>query len=355
MANKTLGNFAEQHLNMANWLDTTKSTLVVVDDTLNVLYLNTNELKAADDDPHQPGDLLHCSNAAKGEKGCGSTEDCAFCKLRLSVKEALHTNKAINKEVTLTLDDNKTVVLQENATPFEFEGNKYVAILVMNISERKREQMLEHVFFHDMMNLTGALNSFVNILKEQHDPAILDEVKKLTTQIMEEITTHKDLIYAEKGTLNLQASDITVAEFMKYADHSLCPLAQAANRRLAISNDCPDGTTLYTDANLLHRIILNMVKNAVEASAEGSEVTLHALLTGEKVQFAVHNDTMIPKEIQADIFRYGTSSKGEGRGIGTYSMKLFGENYLKGELHFTSTEAEGTTFYFSHPLHPQLG
>jgi sensor histidine kinase regulating citrate/malate metabolism len=35
-----------------------------------------------------------------------------------------------------------------------------------------------------------------------------------------------------------------------------------------------------------------------------------------------------------------------GRGIGTYSMKLFGEKYLKGKVWFTSSAENGTSFFF---------
>ena len=62
--------------------------------------------------------------------------------------------------------------------------------------------------------------------------------------------------------------------------------------------------------------------------------------------FAVHNDAVIPAKQQQRIFIYGNSSKGEGRGLGTYSMKLIGETYLHGRVWFKSEEGFGTEFYF---------
>ena len=45
------------------------------------------------------------------------------------------------------------------------------------------------------------------------------------------------------------------------------------------------------------------------------------------------------------IFQRYYSTKGEpGRGLGTYSMKLFGEQYLGGEVRFDTSESEGTVF-----------
>jgi signal transduction histidine kinase len=48
--------------------------------------------------------------------------------------------------------------------------------------------------------------------------------------------------------------------------------------------------------------------------------------------------------IQLQIFQRFFSTKGPGRGLGTYSMKLFGERYLKGKVDFSSQAPQGTTF-----------
>jgi sensor histidine kinase regulating citrate/malate metabolism len=63
----------------------------------------------------------------------------------------------------------------------------------------------------------------------------------------------------------------------------------------------------------------------------------------------VHNDNYIERETQLQLFKRSFSTKGAGRGIGAYSMKLFGEKYLNGKVWFESTQKEGTTFYISLP------
>ncbi|AVM52493.1 signal transduction histidine kinase [Bacteroides zoogleoformans] len=349
-----LSHYVGKVFDQSHWLESTKSTFIVVDDSLNILYHNSKEACKADGKLQQPGDFLHCTNATHSPGGCGSSEYCAECKLRNSVKEALDSSRVVHEEVVLSVDYNQKMILQETATPFEFEGNKYAAIFVINVSERKQEQMLERVFFHDMMNLVGALGNFVNILKETPEQEILNEVKRLTDQLMDELTTQKELIYAENGILALQPGDITVEEFMSYASHSLCPMVEARKCELAIQNNCESGMTLYTDMKLLHRIILNMVKNAAEASEEGGIITLTAAPEENSVLFSVNNPGVIPENFRGSIFHFGLSSKGEGRGIGTYSMKLFGENYLKGKVWFTTNEAEGTTFFFRIPLKAEV-
>jgi hypothetical protein len=46
--------------------------------------------------------------------------------------------------------------------------------------------------------------------------------------------------------------------------------------------------------------------------------------------------------------RYFTTKKEQGRGLGTYGMKLIGERYLRGKVSFETSSA-GTVFTFSLP------
>jgi signal transduction histidine kinase len=57
----------------------------------------------------------------------------------------------------------------------------------------------------------------------------------------------------------------------------------------------------------------------------------------------------MPKEIQLQIFARSFSTKGQGRGLGTYSVRLLTEKYLKGKVWFKSSEKQGTTFYICIP------
>ena len=94
-----------------------------------------------------------------------------------------------------------------------------------------------------------------------------------------------------------------------------------------------------------------MLKNAIEASSEGQAVTLSCDSEDEVISVNVHNAAAIAHEAQLQIFNRSFSTKeGVGRGIGTYSMKLLGEEYLKGCVSFTSTADTGTTFTLTLPL-----
>jgi signal transduction histidine kinase len=87
-----------------------------------------------------------------------------------------------------------------------------------------------------------------------------------------------------------------------------------------------------------------MLKNALEASGFGDTITLKCYQKGDEIFFSVNNPLVMPKETQLQLFNRSFSTKGAGRGLGTYSMKLLTEKYLKGKISFVSEEGIGTTF-----------
>jgi signal transduction histidine kinase len=90
--------------------------------------------------------------------------------------------------------------------------------------------------------------------------------------------------------------------------------------------------------------------NALEASAEGATVRLATRVAPAHITWEIWNHGFIPADVQKRVFQRHFSTKATfGRGLGTFSMKLFGERYLKGKVSFDSSESDGTTFRFRLP------
>ena len=131
-----------------------------------------------------------------------------------------------------------------------------------------------------------------------------------------------------------------------------------------LKNEACDGKTiqasevceeipLLTDIALLLRALGNLAKNALEATSPGGTVTVGCRsLTSDTAEFFVRNSACIPREFQLQIFNRSFSTKGQGRGLGTYSAKLLTERFLDGKVGFTSTPREGTFFFVRLPKEP---
>ncbi|KAA0259726.1 MAG: ATP-binding protein, partial [Chlorobiota bacterium] len=111
---------------------------------------------------------------------------------------------------------------------------------------------------------------------------------------------------------------------------------------------------LFTDRGLLGRVLGNMVKNALEADPIESVITVSCKLVNGNVIFEVNNKAYMPRNIQLQVFNRSFSSKGKGRGLGTYSMKLISERYLNGSVTFESDREKGTTFRAMYPLRYEI-
>jgi hypothetical protein len=172
-------------------------------------------------------------------------------------------------------------------------------------------------------------------------------LQDLCERLVEAIGQQRELLAAETGELVTRPVFVSVRGLLEsiqkvYERHEI------AGGRKVVLGQAPD-IDIVTDANLARRVVENMVKNALEASARGATVTLDAQDQGEQVALRVHNPSVIPDAIKHQIFQRSFSTKGSDRGIGTYSMRLLGEGYLGGKVSFTSSEPSGTTFVFRIP------
>jgi len=105
-----------------------------------------------------------------------------------------------------------------------------------------------------------------------------------------------------------------------------------------------------SDEALVKRVVGNMLKNAIEATPMGGTITMKCYQGADEACFEVHNPSVMPREVQLQMFQRSFSTKGTGRGLGTYSMKLLTEKFLKGSIGFKSEEGFGTSFTAKYKL-----
>lgn len=325
-------------------MDDAGTTFIVLDENLRVQYVNytavDKELKI------YPGDLLNCANACAAENGCGTHENCKLCKLRNMVQTSLFTKKKMETDADFLVGDNKDYSVHAISTPFTYDGKVGTIVLLVDKTDQHREFLMERVFFHDLLNLSGALNGMLDCMQYEDDPKeMMHIVRGISSQLLEEIGAQRDLIYAKNGLLKPHTSRFRACEVIDFVSESLVPVSKDMwDVTLTIDSSLTD-EMIDSDKALVNRVIHNMVKNACEAN-HGTTVVVKAHATDKKVVFSVHNDLVMASDIKSKVFIYGNSTKGSGRGLGTYSMKLIGENFLHGHVWFRSEEGFGTEFYF---------
>ena len=323
--------------------DDTGATFIIIDETLKVLFVNNSPVD--ENTKMCPGDLLKCANAIEEAKGCGFHKNCATCQLRNMLKKSLHTKTRLTADSDMLVDNDCIFSVHVISTPFTHEGKTYAAVILVDKTDQYREFMMERIFFHDLINLTGALNGLLECAEFEDPKEIIKMTKSISKQLSSEIAAQRDLVYAKNGKLEPNISHFKANSVVQFIKDSLCPIAKERYGVIVNINSTITDEEIESDKSLINRVLTNMGKNACEASLN-STIPYNIHSTDDKNIFSVHNDAVIPAKQQQRIFIYGNSSKGEGRGLGTYSMKLIGETYLHGRVWFKSEEGFGTEFYF---------
>jgi hypothetical protein len=303
----------------------------------------------------RPGEVLSCVHV-NDNNGCGNSLSCQYCGIVGTVIESRNSDKRTVGESRVTARHKGKLVnydFRVTCTPISFNGEHYSLVNILDISSEKRNALLENIFFHDVLNRLGGFTGIMQMLKMENKQPELEEYIKLVDTIgemvIEDIQTQRYLKAAENENLILNIHEYSALEIIESVRKQMLFLPTMKSRQIEVCSECND-FTIMTDIALLKRILLNMAKNAVEATDENGKVSLMCSGKANIALFSVNNPGVIPRDIQMQIFQRSFTTKGHGRGLGTYSMKIFGENYLKGKVYFRSSEKLGTTFTIELPM-----
>jgi signal transduction histidine kinase len=301
----------------------------------------------------RPGEAVACIRAHEGPGGCGTSRHCMTCGAVQAILGSQQQNCPVTRECRILTEGASGIVpldLRVNARPITVEGIPLIVLTIEDISHAKRLAVLQRVFFHDVLNTVSCISGYVYMLRNRPESVeeVCDELVQLSGLLTEEIRAQQDLMTAEAGDLRVQMEPVSTRPLLESLRQKYLQNAVAAERTIALRNVWEGNVT--TDRRLLMRVVGNMLKNALEATAPGCTVSLDCIDRGSAVTFAVHNVEAMPEAVQLQIFLRSFSTKGEtGRGVGTYSMKLLGERYLGGVVDFSSHPLEGTTFTLTLP------
>jgi hypothetical protein len=337
-------------------LDAIPDTILVLNHERQVVFANeacVSQLKLADREAalgQRPGELVGCAHATEGEGGCGTTEFCRNCGAVKAILSSINGAPAI-RECQITLRNGDALDLRACAKPLDVEGQPFTVFTLSDMAAEKRRRALERIFFHDVLNTAGLVSMVSEIIHDRPAEAghLIDNLYRASHRLIDEISSQRDLASAESGELIPAPERFNAFRLMaELAEQYACHPA-AADRSIDVIEP-GEWLTIESDRTLLGRVLGNMIKNALEASQPGDTVTLSCTDAGSDIRFAVHNPTYMPNQVQLQVFNRSFSTKGIGRGLGTYSMKLLSERYLGGRVCFETSRVIGTTFYADYPM-----
>ncbi|MCW4001023.1 MAG: PAS domain S-box protein [Candidatus Bathyarchaeota archaeon] len=206
---------------------------------------------------------------------------------------------------------------------------------------------------HDLRNPLQTIIGELYLAKKEVDALSSDGAKCNLRESIEVI--EEQVIYMDKIVSDLQAFvhpikiEKTIVNLQELINQVLTSIALTNNIwvQVQIQDNLPP---ISVDYQLLKRVLINLVTNAVQAMPKGGEMVLAAKVNSAGwVSVAVKdNGVGIAEEVKSQIFTPLFTTKPRGQGFGLAVCKRVIEAH-GGTITFESTQGQGTKFTIQFP------
>ncbi|MDP2218372.1 MAG: PAS domain S-box protein [Methanolobus sp.] len=230
------------------------------------------------------------------------------------------------------------------------EANRMKGELLNNVSHEFRTPLSAVLGFSDLL-----LSDEVEILSASHREYVghIHHSGKNLLSMVERILDYSNAKYGSMNSLELQS--VNVSELVLETVHILSKRAIDKNIKINTS-PAPDLKTIVVDRQKLHKILFNLLENAIKFTYPNGFVKIEVKKINDSVQFSVQDtgigierekiETLFEPFVQIDgsiSRRYG------GTGLGLALVKKFVEMH-NGRIRVESEIGRGSAFIFELPL-----
>lgn len=247
---------------------------------------------------------------------------------------------------------------EDNELNFRFQDNSRFNKTLNRIKwilERKRQQdeqeswtKLIRVLTHEIMNtvspiasLSEALSHWANVTEKEREmdlKAGLETIASSSKDLISFVQSYRELAGVARPIMKALMVDSLVNKVIGLT-HEQCAGAGVVCSYRAESEDI----LIYADESQISRILINLIKNAVQAGARHISITA-GIDRSEQTLIKVANDGMpITPEAQEQIFIPFFTTKHEGSGIGLSLSRQIMRAH-NGMLDLTRSDDECTEF-----------
>ncbi len=348
-----------QNVVLDGLIETVGGLLAVLNEHRQIIRLNRAFMDIVGvQDPKQalglrPGEALGCVHAREVPSGCGTTKFCSTCGAAKAIVSSLKLDRPAEDICALKSKrdgHDADIVLQVRSHPISIGRNTFLLVFMEDITLQQQRAALERTFFHDINNMLAGLVGASQILsRDMQNSPMADIIQRSSLRLQKAVEIQRLLLASETETYSLVEQKIAIGQIREDMLNLFLHHPVKLGKTLEFTQDFED-LTIITDISLFQRVLANMITNALEASDKGDKVRVSVILETSSICFRVHNKQVIPEDIARRIFQRNFSTKGNnGRGVGTFSMKMFGEKILGGQIDFNSNTEEGTFFTFTLP------
>jgi len=218
----------------------------------------------------------------------------------------------------------------------------------------------QEILRHDMRSLLVGIVGFSNLLMDKTalDDTQLEyckQIRQYGIQLENMVNTYLNISDLEQNASQCRKAMFNLFDVIRQSRNTLHFLADEKNVDISVINNkrmysIDDVLPFEGNRMYLQNAIDNLVKNAIEASPPDKRVKIKIKDRPKRLSISIHNWGAVPPDVQPTFFeKYATSGKQNGFGLGTYVARLVTEEH-GGEIHFTSSEDEGTEVLMALPF-----
>lgn len=350
-----------QHAVVTTLLNAASGLLAVLNEHRQLLALNEAFLDMLGVDNPQnvlglrPGEAFKCIHADDAPGGCGTSRYCSTCGAAIAILGSLQSNKPEERKCVVTAvrkGDRVELCFRVRSSPVILNKRRFLLLFLQDVTAPQRWAEAERIFFHDLNNLLTGMQGAAELLSTgdpRHVPRMTEMLLQLCQRMTRQVVLQRMLLREELSDYRLTLEETSVTDFVDqlvglFNNHPL------SRDKVLVVEPVP-AKRFTTDLALLQRILVNMLTNAFEATVPTGTVRLAVEVEDHALVFRVWNREPIPGDVALRIFQRHFSTKADiGRGLGTFAMKLLGEQILGGHVSFVSSEQKGTTFRIRLPV-----
>jgi PAS domain S-box-containing protein len=280
--------------------------------------------------------------------------------------EQLDSGETITYETVFATSDEAEIPIHVNVRQVNIDGAFRLQWILRDITDYKnldkvREDMV-YMIYHDIQaplsNVLSSLELLDEMISLEGDPSkkslidiamrSADRVEKLTSDLL-------DTKRLETGLPVSELKPLAVKLLVSGAIEQI--LSSAREKKLKVSVDIPNTIpTVQVDGDMIKRVLVNLLENAVKYTPEGGSITINANSLDAWVTLSVQDTGRgIPAEAQERIFekftriREGATGMTKGLGLGLAFCRMAVEGH-GGRIWVESKPGEGSRFSFTLPI-----
>lgn len=195
---------------------------------------------------------------------------------------------------------------------------------------------------HDLRNILTSAQLVSDRLAMNDDPKIRKMGERLVRSIDRGVTLcQSTLKFGKAEEMAPQMQDVGLSTILDDAFADAC----SGGCKVKFENGINDAIRVSVDPEHLHRMVLNLMRNAVQAMSLGGEMTARADENARTIALTfADNGPGISEKIQANLFKpFSGSSRKDGSGLGLAIVRELA-HANGGEVSLVRTGAQGTVF-----------